>query len=123
MTTSFAPKRLASPILSGDVVNTVTSAPSAVAILTPRWPRPPMPTMATFLPGDTPQCRSGEKTVIPAHKSGPASAREMAWGDVDDEILVHHYERRISALGNRAVLVSRTVGLRVTVQAVVLMAG
>lgn len=44
-------------------------------------------------------------------------------GDVDDEILVHHYERRISALGNRAVLVSRTVGLRVTVQAVVLMAG
>src|SRR3546814_18600751 len=55
-----SPKRLASSILSGEVVKTVTSAPSAVASLTAKCPRPPMPTITTFLPGDTPHLRSGE---------------------------------------------------------------
>ena len=40
--------------------STVTSAPMACAILTAIWPRPPMPTTATFVPGPAFQWAKGE---------------------------------------------------------------
>ena len=59
-TTSSAPRRRASAVLPGEVVNNTTCAPMAWAILTPMWPSPPRPTMPTFWPGPTFQCFSGE---------------------------------------------------------------
>ncbi|SLJ82299.1 Uncharacterised protein [Mycobacteroides abscessus subsp. abscessus] len=44
------------------------------------WPSPPIPTMATRLPGPACQCRSGENSVTPAHSSGAATSRPMPSG-------------------------------------------
>lgn len=60
ITTSCAPSRLPSSIFDGEVVNSTTCAPIARASFTPMWPRPPRPTMPTFLPGPAPHWRSGE---------------------------------------------------------------
>src|SRR5438309_9138472 len=43
-------------------------------------PNPPKPTTPTFLPLPTPQCRSGEYVVIPAHNSGAVPARSRFGG-------------------------------------------
>jgi hypothetical protein len=54
-------------------VNAVTSQPYAAANFTAMWPSPPMPTMPTRLVGLA-YIASGLNTVMPPHKSGPASA-------------------------------------------------
>ena len=74
ITTSSAPSRRASSDLPGEVVNSVVCAPIAWASLSPMWPRPPRPTTPTREPSPTPQWRSGEKVVMPAHRSGAAAA-------------------------------------------------
>ena len=56
----LAPIRSASAFLRSEVDRTVTSAPIAAACLTAIWPRPPRPITATFDPGPTFQCLSGE---------------------------------------------------------------
>ena len=80
ITTSWAPRRLASSILDGEVVSTTTCAPIAAASFTAICPSPPMPTTPTRLPGPTFQWRSGEKVVIPAQSSGAAPAGSMPSG-------------------------------------------
>ena len=59
-TKSLAPRRVLSDFFDGDVLRTVTSAPSDAANLTPMCPSPPSPTIATFCPFPTFQCRNGE---------------------------------------------------------------
>ncbi|MNN68459.1 hypothetical protein D3C81_1841710 [compost metagenome] len=73
-TTSSAPSALAASRLDSEVVKATTWAPSAWASLMPMWPRPPMPTTPTFLPGPAPQWRSGDQVVMPAHSSGATAA-------------------------------------------------
>jgi hypothetical protein len=80
ITTSSAPRRSASSTLFGEVVKTTVCAPSAFANLTPMWPRPPRPTMPTFLPVVTPQWWSGEYVVMPAQSSGAAASRSRFFG-------------------------------------------
>ncbi|MOA17808.1 hypothetical protein D3C78_1380770 [compost metagenome] len=75
-----APRARASSALLGEVVITVTSAPSAAASFTPMWPRPPRPTTATFEPWPTPKRRIGFHTVMPAHSSGEAKRRSRLAG-------------------------------------------
>ncbi len=58
--TPVVPRRAASASFSYVVVNSVTSAPIARAILAAMSPRPPKPMMPTLSPGFTPQCFSGE---------------------------------------------------------------
>ena len=60
ITTRLAPSALPGSTLSLSVVNTVTSAPIAIASFTAMWPSPPRPTMPTLSPALTPQCLSGE---------------------------------------------------------------
>ena len=58
--------------MPGERVNSVTSAPSALANFRPMWPRPPRPITATLLHLPTFQWRSGDQVVMPAHSSGAA---------------------------------------------------
>ena len=50
---------------------------------------------------------------MPAHSSGPASARIDGFRDPEDEVLVHDHELRVATLRDRAVPVLRSVDLRV----------
>ena len=70
--TAFTPSACAAATFSSERVNTVTSAPIARASLAAMSPSPPKPTMPTASPAFTPQCRSGEKVVTPAHRIGAA---------------------------------------------------
>ena len=70
-----APKRRASASLERPWEITLTSAPMAAASFTPTCPRPPIPTMATRVPGPAPYRRSGEYMVIPAHSRGAAASK------------------------------------------------
>ncbi|HET7422864.1 MAG TPA: hypothetical protein VFJ92_04830 [Gemmatimonadales bacterium] len=72
-TTRCAPNFRASSNLLSLEVNAVTSQPYAAANFTAMWPSPPMPTMPTRLVGLA-YIASGLNTVMPPHKSGPASA-------------------------------------------------
>ncbi|MCY1367885.1 hypothetical protein D9M69_548370 [compost metagenome] len=78
--TWLAPRARASSALAGDVVITVTSAPSATPSLTAMCPRPPRPTTARRVPWLTPWRRSGLQTVMPAHSSGPVKRRSRLAG-------------------------------------------
>lgn len=60
-----APSLRASAFLEGECEMTVTSAPRAEAKRTAKWPRPPRPTMATFLPAPTFARVRGDHTVSP----------------------------------------------------------
>src|SRR5713101_776075 len=73
-TTWFAPKPLASSNLLSLDVNAVTSQPYAAANFTAMCPSPPMPMMPTRSVGLA-YMASGTKTVMPPHRSGPASAK------------------------------------------------
>ena len=73
-TTWFAPNPLASSNLLSLDVNAVTSQPYAAANLTAMCPSPPMPMMPTRSVGLACMA-SGAKTVMPPHRSGPASAK------------------------------------------------
>ncbi len=57
---AVAPRPMASAAFASLREMVVTVAPIAAAILTPMWPRPPTPTMATCLPVPAPQRCSGE---------------------------------------------------------------
>ena len=65
---------------TGERVNKVTCAPSALASLIPMWPRPPRPITATWLPGPTLAFLSGDQVVIPAQSSGAAPLRSSPSG-------------------------------------------
>jgi len=72
MTTSSAPSRKASLILSGVWVKTTTCAPIALASFTPMWPSPPSPTMPTSAFDDLVVSQRGI--------SGDAGAKERSGG-------------------------------------------
>ena len=104
-----APNRLPSSCFFNDCDKTLTSAPNAWANLTPRWPSPPKPTTATLEPGPTPERRSGEYVVIPAHSRGAASARSMSSGILHDEVLGGDNVAGVAALGDLLVTPDRCV--------------
>ena len=58
--TTYSPLRHWNVGPGKNVVMTTTCAPIAFAIFTAIWPKPPIPTIPTFLPGPTFQWRSGE---------------------------------------------------------------
>src|SRR5512137_1096056 len=95
ITTSCAPRRIASSFLDGEVVNTTTCAPKARANFTPMWPRPPRPTTPTFWPGPTFQRRIGRDAG--AEQGGGVGQWEVA-GDAEGEALVHHDALGIAAI-------------------------
>ncbi len=67
------------------------------------WPRPPMPTMPTFLPGPAFQWRSGDQVVMPAHSRGAVAARSGACGvpDLQGEVFIHDHIGGIAAVVSR----------------------
>ena len=69
------------------------------------------------------QCRSGEKSVMPAHSSGAAASSGSDSGMLHDEVLVDDDRLAVAALRHRAVLVVGVVGERRTVLAVLLEPG
>src|SRR4051795_4937115 len=77
--TRCAPNFRASSNLLSLEVNAVTSQPYAAANFTAMWPNPPMPTMPTRLVGLA-YIASGLNTVMPPHRSGPASATSIFSG-------------------------------------------
>src|SRR3954467_15062699 len=78
-TTRCAPNFRASSSLLSVEVNAVTSQPYAAANFTAMWPSPPMPTMPTR-PVGLAYIASGLNTVMPPHRSGPASATSIFSG-------------------------------------------
>ena len=77
------------------------------------WPRPPMPTTATFLPGPAPQClQRASRVVMPAHSSGAATSSSMPSGMPSDEVLVDDDLLAVAADGRLAVVARAVVGRR-----------
>lgn len=88
-----APSRRASFSLAALRLRTVTSAPSAAANFTARWPSPPSPATATRCPGPVPAARSGSQTLMPAHSSGVAAAGSSASGRRNANVSRSTYSR------------------------------
>ncbi|KAH3659045.1 hypothetical protein OGATHE_006771 [Ogataea polymorpha] len=79
-TNSDAPSFLASSAFLLLRENAQTSAPSAFANMIAKWPKPPIPMTATFLPGPQPLSTSGEYVVVPAQSIGATSSVFKASG-------------------------------------------
>ena len=69
------------------------------------------------------QCRSGEKSVMPAHSSGAAASSGSESGILHDEVLVDDDRLAVAALRRCAVFVDGVVGKRRAVLAVLLQPG
>ena len=92
------------PPLPGERVNIATSAPSALASLTPCGRGRRAPPRRPCCPCPTFQWRSGDQVVMPAQSSGAAPLRSSPVGTFSDEALRDHDVLGIAAVGRRLVV-------------------
>ena len=90
---------LASSCFLSEWLSTVTSAPSACAIFTPIWPRPPRPIMATFFPGPAFQCIKRRIKCDTCTEKGCCTIQRKVVRNSKNIVLIDYDFVRIASLG------------------------